>query len=126
MVLSRYQGPSANSVEVESDLFEGMKFSEYNMTLSVCDPKLTYSKVVSADPKSKTGEEDRKELMKMYELHGRCSCWTFAHSYQDLCERWKLYLGRDISTTYHGRLRRHYHAHVIPRSGEDAMLTGAH
>jgi len=52
MVLSRYQGPSADSVEVESDLFEGMKF------------------MVSADPKSKTGEEDRKELMKLIYANG--------------------------------------------------------
>ncbi|KAN0088925.1 ATP dependent DNA ligase domain containing protein [Tylopilus felleus] len=54
-VLPRYQGPSADSVKVESDLFEGMKF------------------MVSADPKSKTGEEDRKELMKMiYAQGGSC------------------------------------------------------
>lgn len=28
MVLPQYQGPSADSVEAESELFEGMKFSE--------------------------------------------------------------------------------------------------
>ena len=28
MVLPQYQGPSADSVKVESELFEGMKFSE--------------------------------------------------------------------------------------------------
>ncbi|KAI9457174.1 ATP dependent DNA ligase domain-containing protein [Boletus coccyginus] len=51
-VLPQYQGPSADSVKVESELFEGMKF------------------MVSADPKSKTGEQDRKELMKLIYANG--------------------------------------------------------
>ncbi|KAF8433261.1 ATP dependent DNA ligase domain-containing protein [Boletus edulis BED1] len=55
MVLPQYQGPSAGSVKVESELFEGKKF------------------MVSADPKSKTGEQDRKELMKLiYSNGGSC------------------------------------------------------
>ncbi|KAF8551211.1 ATP-dependent DNA ligase [Imleria badia] len=52
MVLPQYQGLSADSVKVESDLLEGMKF------------------MVSADPKSKTGEQDRKELMKLIYANG--------------------------------------------------------
>ncbi|KAF9219810.1 ATP-dependent DNA ligase [Gyrodon lividus] len=52
MVLPRYQGPSLDSVEVESDLFENMKF------------------MVSADPKSKTGDQDRTELMKLIYANG--------------------------------------------------------
>ncbi|KAH0836355.1 DNA ligase 4 [Lanmaoa asiatica] len=52
MVLPQYQGPSADSVEVDSELFEGMKF------------------MVSADPKSKTGEQDRKALMEMIYANG--------------------------------------------------------
>ncbi|KAF9244662.1 ATP dependent DNA ligase domain-containing protein [Melanogaster broomeanus] len=50
--LAQYQGPSLDSVEVESDLFEDMKF------------------MVSADPKSKTGNQDRKELMKLIHANG--------------------------------------------------------
>ncbi|KIK82388.1 hypothetical protein PAXRUDRAFT_35579 [Paxillus rubicundulus Ve08.2h10] len=52
MVLPQYQGPSLDSVEVESDLFEDLKF------------------MVSADPKSKTGDQDRKELMKLIHANG--------------------------------------------------------
>ncbi|KIJ65132.1 hypothetical protein HYDPIDRAFT_89015 [Hydnomerulius pinastri MD-312] len=51
-ILPQYQGPSLASVEVESDLFEDMKF------------------MVSADPKSKTGEQDRRELMKAIHANG--------------------------------------------------------
>ncbi|KAH7924280.1 ATP-dependent DNA ligase [Leucogyrophana mollusca] len=52
MMLPEYQGPNLSSVEIESELFEGMKF------------------MVSSDPKSKTGDEDRKELMKLIHAHG--------------------------------------------------------
>ncbi|KAH7885847.1 ATP dependent DNA ligase domain-containing protein [Phlebopus sp. FC_14] len=51
-VMPQYQGPNLHSLEVESDLFEGMKF------------------MVSADPKSKTGDADRKELMKLIYANG--------------------------------------------------------
>ncbi|KAL4066025.1 ATP dependent DNA ligase domain-containing protein [Scleroderma citrinum] len=47
-IMPQFHGPDPNSVEVESHLFEGMKF------------------MVSADPKSTTGDHDRKELMKQY------------------------------------------------------------
>lgn len=52
MVVSHFQGPDLKSVDVESDLFENMKF------------------MVSADPKSRTGDEERKELMKIIHANG--------------------------------------------------------
>ncbi|KAI6010699.1 DNA ligase 4 [Pisolithus orientalis] len=52
MVVSHFQGPDLKSVDVESNLFENMKF------------------MVSADPKSRTGDEERKELMKIIHANG--------------------------------------------------------
>ncbi|TFK29738.1 DNA ligase 4 [Coprinopsis marcescibilis] len=49
-VLSEYQGPNLRKVAVTSQIFDGMKF------------------VVMSDPKSRTGEEDKKALMKL--IHG--------------------------------------------------------
>lgn len=51
-VLSQYQGPNLRAVEIESDLFEDMKF------------------MVSSDPKSRTGNQDRQELMKSIHANG--------------------------------------------------------
>lgn len=51
-VVSHFQGPDLKSVDVESDLFEDMKF------------------MVSADPKSRSGDEERKELMKLIRANG--------------------------------------------------------
>ncbi|KAG6335727.1 hypothetical protein ID866_3351, partial [Astraeus odoratus] len=50
-MMPQFRGPDLNSIEVESDLFENMKF------------------MVSADPKSKSGDEDRRDLMKLYGNH---------------------------------------------------------
>lgn len=52
VVVPQYQGPDVRSVQVESTLFEDMKF------------------MVSADPKSKTGAHDRAELIKLIHAHG--------------------------------------------------------
>lgn len=52
MMLPQYQGPSLKDVSVQSDVFDGMKF------------------VVVSDPKSRTGDQDRKELMKLIHAHG--------------------------------------------------------
>lgn len=51
-VLPQYQGPTLRSVEIESDLFVDMKF------------------MVSSDPKSRTGNQDRQELMKLIHANG--------------------------------------------------------
>ncbi|GLB41800.1 putative DNA ligase [Lyophyllum shimeji] len=51
-VLPAYQGPSLKGVRKESDLFEGMKF------------------VVMSDPKSRTGDQDRRELMTLIHANG--------------------------------------------------------
>lgn len=51
-VLPQYQGPNLRAVEVESDLFVDMKF------------------MVSSDPKSRTGNQDRQELMKLIHANG--------------------------------------------------------
>ncbi|KAH9839814.1 DNA ligase 4 [Rhodofomes roseus] len=55
-VMPEYRGISLKNVEVESELFEGMKF------------------MVASDPKSRTGEKDKSELMKLiYANGGSCA-----------------------------------------------------
>ncbi|TFY55747.1 hypothetical protein EVJ58_g8059 [Rhodofomes roseus] len=55
-VMPEYRGISLKDVEVESELFEGMKF------------------MVASDPKSRTGEKDKSELMKLiYANGGSCA-----------------------------------------------------
>ncbi|PPQ96588.1 hypothetical protein CVT26_006325 [Gymnopilus dilepis] len=55
-VLPQYQGLKAKGIQVESDLFEGMKF------------------VVMSDPKSRTGEDDKKALTRLiYANGGTCA-----------------------------------------------------
>ncbi|EGN95003.1 hypothetical protein SERLA73DRAFT_170894 [Serpula lacrymans var. lacrymans S7.3] len=51
-MLPEYQGLKLNSIEIESNIFEDIKF------------------VVSSDPKSRTGDHDKKELMKMIHANG--------------------------------------------------------
>ncbi|TEB36658.1 DNA ligase 4 [Coprinellus micaceus] len=51
-MLPEYQGPNLRKVAVTSDLFEGMKF------------------VVMSDPKSRTGDQDKKDLMKQIHANG--------------------------------------------------------
>ncbi|KAG6886219.1 DNA ligase (ATP) [Termitomyces sp. T159_Od127] len=53
VMLPEYQGPRLKGVAVTSRLFEGMKF------------------VVMSDPKSRTGDQDRKDLMKLYFFHAK-------------------------------------------------------
>ncbi|KIM44920.1 hypothetical protein M413DRAFT_442894 [Hebeloma cylindrosporum] len=64
-VLSQYQGPKMKGVKVETNIFEGMKF------------------VVMSDPKSRTGEEDKKDLTKQIYSHGG-SCVQIANNQPDL------------------------------------------
>lgn len=51
-ILPEYHGQDLKSVELESDVFEDMRF------------------MVSSDPKSRTGGEDREELMKIIHANG--------------------------------------------------------
>ncbi|KAF9052350.1 DNA ligase 4 [Hymenopellis radicata] len=52
MVNSDYQGPSAKDITVESDIFNGLKF------------------VVIADPKSRSGDKDKKDMQKLLIANG--------------------------------------------------------
>ncbi|KAF8074989.1 DNA ligase IV [Lyophyllum atratum] len=52
IVLPEYQGPKLKGVRVETHLFAGMKF------------------VVMSDPKSRTGDQDKKELMTLIHANG--------------------------------------------------------
>ncbi|KJA23601.1 hypothetical protein HYPSUDRAFT_66273 [Hypholoma sublateritium FD-334 SS-4] len=55
-VLPQYQGPSKKGITVESHIFEGLKF------------------VVMSDPKSRTGEDEKKTLSKLiYANGGTCA-----------------------------------------------------
>ncbi|KAH9932654.1 hypothetical protein B0H21DRAFT_878850 [Amylocystis lapponica] len=51
-VMREYQGVDLKDVEVQSDLFEGMKF------------------MVASDPKSRTGEQDKKDLLRLIRANG--------------------------------------------------------
>ncbi|KZT65040.1 DNA ligase 4 [Daedalea quercina L-15889] len=51
-VMPEYRGVNLKDVEVESDLFSGMKF------------------MVSSDPKSRTGEKDKNDLLKLIHVNG--------------------------------------------------------
>ncbi|KAM6496937.1 DNA ligase IV [Amanita muscaria] len=51
-VISQYQGLDLNNVQVESAIFEGLTF------------------VVISDPKSRTGTEDKTDLMRLIRAHG--------------------------------------------------------
>ncbi|KAI0078668.1 ATP-dependent DNA ligase [Panus rudis PR-1116 ss-1] len=51
-IMAEYQGVDLRNMEVSSKLFKGYTF------------------VVSSDPKSKTGEEDKRELMTLIKKHG--------------------------------------------------------
>ena len=74
------------------------------------NPSLKCSTVVSADLKLKTGEQEWKELMKLYEPNWKP--WQFTYSQQDLRKWRKLRPSCDISTACNGRLRRQYDAYV--------------
>ncbi|KAG7093593.1 DNA ligase (ATP) [Marasmius oreades] len=64
-ILSSYQGPKPKDVEVQSDLFKGLKF------------------VVIPDPKSKTGNDDKNELVNLILSNGG-SCMQIATKQADL------------------------------------------
>ncbi|KAF9266852.1 DNA ligase 4 [Marasmius fiardii PR-910] len=64
-VLPSYQGPKAKDVEVRSDLFDGLKF------------------VVIPDPKSRTGNDDKSELVNLILSNGG-SCMQIATKQADL------------------------------------------
>ncbi|KAJ8590777.1 DNA ligase 4 [Rhizopogon salebrosus TDB-379] len=68
-VLPQYQGPDLRAIEIESDLFGEMKFSESSLQLDD-PPMVTCLQVVSSDPKSRTGSQDRQELMKLIHANG--------------------------------------------------------
>ncbi|RDB23717.1 DNA ligase 4 [Hypsizygus marmoreus] len=65
VMLPEYRGPKLKDVQVESDLFEGMIF------------------VVMSDPKSRTGDEDKRQLMKQIHANGG-SCAQIAKDQENL------------------------------------------
>jgi hypothetical protein len=63
--MPEYSGTSLKGLEVETDLFEGMKFSRLTGSLDFLHHANNPYTVVMSDPKSRTGAHDRGELMKM-------------------------------------------------------------
>jgi len=63
-VLPQYTGLSKKGVKVESNIFEGMKFGTL-LLISICSRNSSLS-VVMSDPKSRAGDEDKKDIAKMY------------------------------------------------------------
>jgi DNA ligase-4 len=63
-----YKGPKASEIDTESNIFEGMHFGE-SAASNTCLSRMNWSwLVVHADPKSRTGQEDRKQLLTSYAL----------------------------------------------------------
>jgi hypothetical protein len=69
-MLSEYTGPNLGQVAITGNIFSGMTFSEFMFQSNEC-AVLTAKMfvVVSSDPKSKTGLQDKHELMKQYKSH---------------------------------------------------------
>ena len=68
--MPEYRGVNLKDVPVESDLFEGYKFSTYHARYCrriVTGIDSAVPSVVSSDPKSQTGAEDKQALLQMYE-----------------------------------------------------------
>ncbi|KAG6866564.1 hypothetical protein C0991_002049 [Blastosporella zonata] len=66
VMLPEYQGPKLRGLEVASRLFNGLKFGSSIARFLVVG--FTYPRnreVVMSDPKSRTGDQDKKELMKL-------------------------------------------------------------
>lgn len=80
-MLSEYQGPKLKNVKVETHLFDGLKFSMYTGLLYCTEGQLVDVEitVVSSDPKSKTGDKDKKDLITL---------WVFCRYVKDLTHVW--------------------------------------
>ena len=65
-VLPEYQGPKLKGVRVETDIFEGMKFGETFFPSHLKAFRFSILSVVMSDPKSRTGEQDKKNLMTLF------------------------------------------------------------
>lgn len=62
-MLPQYTASDLKDIKVESDLFQNERLSEYVVVFIAADPKTLV--VVVSDPKSKTGEQDKKKLQQM-------------------------------------------------------------
>lgn len=90
--MPEYQGVSMKDVVVESSLFKGFKFSTYDTSISPSHI-LRLSNilpVVSSDPKSRTGAEDKKALLQMYVAQRASNSNPKLTFHQDPCPWWKL------------------------------------
>jgi len=58
-----HTGPKANEINVESNIFEGMHFGEPISSNVYAKRIIFWFLVVLADPKSRTGQDDRKQLV---------------------------------------------------------------
>ncbi|KDQ61444.1 hypothetical protein JAAARDRAFT_30880 [Jaapia argillacea MUCL 33604] len=65
-VMHEFRSKDLKNIEAESDLFEGMKF------------------MVASDPKSRTGDQDKKELLKVIKTHGGTFAQTAARQQEVL------------------------------------------
>lgn len=64
--MPEYRGASLRDVPIQSDLFKGYKFSQWLSHLLHSTHHLTLPlPVVSSDPKSRTGAEDKVALLQM-------------------------------------------------------------
>ena len=64
--MPEYRGVNLKDVPVESNLFKGIKFSKCLCdTCGVMAPDTSTASVVASDPKSRTGEKDKGEMLKL-------------------------------------------------------------
>jgi DNA ligase 4 len=64
-VLPEYRGVDLKDVQVESNLFEGMTFSELLACLQGQHRLSEAHPVVASDPKSRTRDADKEQLLKL-------------------------------------------------------------
>ena len=64
-----HKGPKANEINVESNIFEGMHFGKH-ISSNIKSYKMNkfWFLVVLVDPKSRTGQDDRKQLIISWAL----------------------------------------------------------
>lgn len=102
-----HKGPKASDIAAESNIFEDMHFGKCHKVYLIKMAHLPIS-VVHADPKSRTGQEDKKQLVTM------CAYSYFARDVfgkemfgQDHCSRRQVMECRQRSRKYFCRIWRH-------------------
>ena len=64
-VMPEYRGESLKEVTVESDIFDGLKFSKLTRGLYLLNRHSHISSVVASDPRNRQGDQEKHQLLKL-------------------------------------------------------------